>query len=425
MLSFYLTFVLLGILCLSALYLAAEYALVKLRSSNLSRDLLQDQDPEGQLTRKVEDIDLYLPGLRFFTNVFTILIFPVSALWIKALAETALFAFPQPVLWILSLVVAGYLRFSTGEIIGRSLGLQHPMLVLGKLSFLLRTARWADPFVRFAQIPAFLFRKWISVAPENNQEFPDFVQQAKSLQEDDGQLTGTFRKILGNVVAMRDLVVSDILLPRNQVKYFDLNLPVDENLLLARKTGHTRFPLCPGDLDDCIGIIHIKDLFRKNPHPGDVDFQALKRPLIEVGLEDPLDITLQKLLRLQSHMALVRDEFGACVGIVTLENIVEQFIGDIKDEFDHDENRIRKNGPGSYLIDGLVPLHEIEAQLGVSFPKADVSTIGGLIISILDRIPAKGEILNQPGFHLQVQEVNERRIISVLLKAHEDPQPSP
>jgi CBS domain containing-hemolysin-like protein len=227
--------------------------------------------------------------------------------------------------------------------------------------------------------------------------------------------------ILKNTLLMRELVVADVLLPRNQVKYFDLNLPLKENLDLAKETGHTRFPLCYGDLDSCLGLVHIKDIFRYKGELEKLDLRRIKRNMIRIDSEEPLESALTKFLSHRMHMALVIDEFRGTEGVLTLERILEQLVGEIRDEFDADEEVLIRPemDSGETVVSGLTPLHEIEARFGIDFDNEEVSTIGGLVTSELGKIPDLGAELTIGNLHIEITEVDDTRVVEVKIYREE------
>lgn len=245
----------------------------------------------------------------------------------------------------------------------------------------------------------------------------DAAVQIRAMAREEVTLKPVLRNILNNALRMRDLEVSDILLPRAQVQYFDINAPLEENLRKARQTGHTRFPLCDGDLDRCIGLVHIKDLFR-HEGDGDIDLRRMRRNMLSLSVDDPIDEALQRLLLRKMHMARVTDEFGGTVGVVTLESILEELVGDIQDEFDAEESLIRQLGLNRYRISGLAPVHEVEQTLGVSFEDEEASTFGGLITAQMGRIPDQGERLRieETRLEIWIDEVDEKRVISTVVE---------
>lgn len=222
--------------------------------------------------------------------------------------------------------------------------------------------------------------------------------------------------IFGRALEIQNLTIQNILLPRNQVKYLDLNNDNEQNIRLARECQHTRFPLCKSDLDNCVGIIHIKDLFNQmgEEEENRINLMSIRRKVLRVSPTARLDIVLEQFLVSRSHIALVVDEFGGTVGIVTLESILEEIVGDIHDEFDGEEVLLKSMGNNKFEISGLIPLHDLEDKLGAVFENEDnVSTLGGLITSKLGRIPKLKEKVILGRFTFIVTEVDDTRVITV------------
>lgn len=235
-------------------------------------------------------------------------------------------------------------------------------------------------------------------------------------------LSSGIRQIVGNTLQLRNLHAQDILLPRNQVQVLDLNDPLEKNLALVKTSGHTRFPLCDGELDHCEGIVHVKDVFRELAEGIEIDLVDIKRDFATFSPQSPVVEVLQKMLQGRLHMALVRDEFGGAVGVLTLEDALEEVVGEIKDEFDgSEEEPIRKRPDGSYLVAGLAPTHEVEEVLGSKCGNDEVSTFGGWITMALGRIPRKGEHFFLEELEIAIEESDGTRIItaSVNLAEHD------
>lgn len=228
------------------------------------------------------------------------------------------------------------------------------------------------------------------------------------------------KDIVLNAVKFRGLEASDILVPRNQVQYLNLKQTDQENEHVMKDSGYTRFPLCEGDLNHCIGFIHIKDVFAK-PHPTQaLNLLELKRPISRFSVHTPLETILQRFLKLKIHMALIVDEFESTVGIITLEHLLEELVGSIEDEFDTEEDTIRQIQTGIYSVSGLTPVHELETHLKLVIDNHEVSTLGGLITAKLGRIPSKDERIDFTGFRVIIDEVDLKRIIMTTLELNTD-----
>ncbi|MBN1403479.1 MAG: HlyC/CorC family transporter [Opitutales bacterium] len=322
----------------------------------------------------------------------------------------------------LCLFAFGYgLYAMCGIILPRALGLKHPAPALGAgrvaLFFFAPLRLLVLKPIR-ALTTALLRMAGVKDLP--GLESLGFEEQIEHSNEGSQPMPVMARKIFRNALDMRGLVVSDVLLPRHQVQWMDLNDSPEENMKLARQTGHTRFPLCDGDLDRCVGMVHIKDVFRKVKNQRRVDLPRIKREMLRISPDMSVEEALQLLLGKRQHMALVVDEFRGAEGIITLERLLELLVGDIRDEFDIEEDNIRKTPNGEYNVSGLTPVYELERELDVEFENQDVSSFGGLITAELGRIPEQGEHLVLDGLDVIVTEVDERRVIWARVRKTEE-----
>ena len=232
---------------------------------------------------------------------------------------------------------------------------------------------------------------------------------------EDAPVSQLGREILINALDMRKRVVRDIMTPRGEVVFLDPDDGFEDNLRKARESGHTRFPLCRGHLDDAVGLIHIKDLLTPLlENKGDL--MSIKRELVNVPEMMPLERLLKFLLGKHAHLALVLDEYGGAVGIVTLDNVLAELVGEIQDEFDTAEAECRQIGDGEYVLDGAVALHDLDDLIGLPIESADVSTIGGYVTHLLGHLPKQGESVASDGFEFTVNQADGRRVLSVRAK---------
>ena len=277
---------------------------------------------------------------------------------------------------------------------------------------------WITSPVRFLiKVKVGGMRHLLGVEKEKNEK-DGLRAEIEALDDEssDGHSSG-IRQIVGNTLQLQNLDAQDILLPRNQVQILDLNDPLEKNLALAKSWGHTRFPLCDGDLDHCVGIVHVKDVFREISGEENITLAEIKRDFATFSPDDPLAEVLQKMLRSRLHMALVRDEFGGAVGILTLEDALEEVVGEIKDEFDvGEEDPIRKLADGSYFVTGLAQTHEVKEMIGTSCGNDEISSFGGWITMALGRIPEEGESFDLGNLAITVEKADGVRIIETKVK---------
>ncbi|HYJ06027.1 MAG TPA: hemolysin family protein, partial [Chthoniobacterales bacterium] len=217
------------------------------------------------------------------------------------------------------------------------------------------------------------------------------------------------RDLLVNALDLRQRVVRDIMTPRGEVVFLDLEKTFDENVKVALESRHTRFPLCRGHLDNAAGLIHIKELMPMmlDPHP---DLMRIKRELIPV----PEMMSLEKLLNLfltkHAHLAIVVDEYGGTVGMVTLENVLEEIVGDIQDEFDTEKAEFRKINEDEFSVDGSLGLYELRDLAGLELESSDVSTIGGYVTHLLGHLPKQGEQVRIENYLVTISQTDGRRV---------------
>jgi magnesium and cobalt exporter, CNNM family len=217
------------------------------------------------------------------------------------------------------------------------------------------------------------------------------------------------RQILVNALDLRRRVVRDIMTPRGDVVYLDVEETFEQNIEKALKSKHTRFPLCRGHLDDALGLIHIKELvpMMRDPHP---DLMRIRRELIPVPEMMPLEKLLNLFLSKHAHLAIVVDEYGGTVGMVTLENIIEELVGDIQDEFDAEKEEFRPINENEFAVDGALGLYELRDLAGLELESSDVSTIGGYVTHLLGHLPKQGEQVQIENYLVTISQTDGRRV---------------
>lgn len=401
---------LLGSLVVNALLTAYEFGLVSLRYRPHDPRIFDELERRRVTRWLIAGPDRTARALRF-GRILAALVFGGCSL-----ALLRLLAAPDgrvaPLLLVAGFLAGGGLFFVLGELVPRALAIHRPWGTLRRLAVpVLLVYTFLYPLLRFVRVFKERIYRTLGLNLDNDLNPLDVEVQLRALGEDQMVIPPAVRKIIDKAIQLPELVVSDVLLPRNQVHWFDLEESPVENLRRARRTGHTRFPLCEGELDRCIGIIHIKDIFRSSLRDEVVDLRRLRRPIATLLLEDPLVDALQKLLRLKLHMAIVLDEFGGTVGILTLERIIEELVGEIQDEFDMEDERIVPLGLHRFAVAGLAPIHDVEEKLGIQLERDDVSTFSGLITTELGEIPARGATLRVDRLRIDVTEVDERRVI--------------
>ena len=263
------------------------------------------------------------------------------------------------------------------------------------------------------RISNLFLRRVCHLEPVINSHISHTADELKLLVEETGracEVTETEQEILINALGLSELSVRDILTPRNEVVVLDVHQTFKENLEVAMDSKHTRFPLVDRHLDRTLGLIHIKDLIREMQKDSPNLF-ALKRNLVNVAENLPLDQLLQLFLARRAHMALVVDEFGGSIGLVMLDDVLDQVVGKILDEFDDEETGFQKISEDEFLVEGWLPLHELADHVDdLDLENPSVSTVGGYLTSLLGKIPEPGETAEIEGFQAEVIRSDDRAV---------------
>ena len=245
------------------------------------------------------------------------------------------------------------------------------------------------------------------------------------IEESDRQspaLSAPERKMFANLLRFGELRVSDVMIPRADIVAVDEDTSLPDFIALFREVQHSRLPVYRETLDVPTGLVHIKDVLAYMQIQPDGSFRwkegpisQFKRELLFVPPSMPLVDLLLKMQTVHTHLALVIDEYGGTDGIVSIEDIVEEIVGDIADEHDEDSVRIRRSDDGTIVADARTDLEDFKNQTGVSLLPEDadqeIDTLGGLVVSLLGRVPQRGEIVAHPsGYEFEVLEADPRRI---------------
>jgi magnesium and cobalt transporter len=247
----------------------------------------------------------------------------------------------------------------------------------------------------------------------------ELVQEAADAPHLPGQvpeLDRQERALIANVLRLRGNSADDVMIPRADIVAMRVDVTLDQALAQIRVEGHSRLPVFRDDLDEIVGMVHIKDVFAYVGRPDAFSLEAiLRRPLMVAPQIPILDLLLQ-MRQARMHLALVVDEYGGIDGLVTIEDLVEEIVGDIADE--HDEvqgTMVTERGDGALDIDGRLPIEEFEERMGRTLTDderaADIDTIGGLVFTLAGRVPARGEVIGHPsGLEFRILDADVRRI---------------
>jgi CBS domain containing-hemolysin-like protein len=322
--------------------------------------------------------------------------------------------------------VITFLHIVAGELAPKSLAIQKP---LPTTLFIAQPLLWFNrvsyPFIWGLNHTALWLLRRVGIEPVSEAELMHSEDELRLLftsahKHGGGSQLG--RDIVLNAMDLSRRQVRDVMRPRQEITALSTAAPIAECLSVADQTRYSRFPLCEnGDLDRTIGVVHIKDLYAlRNKAVSGADLASVARRLIYVPETARLERVLKFLLDRKLHLAVVVDEYGSTTGLITMENILEELVGQIQDEFDAEKALVEKVGENQWELSGALPLHELEELIGDKITEPEVSTTSGLVTRRLGGFPKRGEKLVLGRFDLTVEEVDGVRVSKLRLTRRPD-----
>jgi magnesium and cobalt transporter len=257
----------------------------------------------------------------------------------------------------------------------------------------------------------------ISPEPENRAELLEILQEAHERNLIDADALS----MIEGVFQVSDLSARDIMVPRPQMDVIDITKPIEEWIPLMLETSHSRFPAIDGDRDKVVGILLAKDLLRYYAEQP-FDVRDMLRPAVFIPESKQLNVLLHDFRANRNHMAIVVDEYGGVAGLITIEDVLEQIVGDIEDEYDFAEEEdnilpVKDNAHGlRWRVKALTEIEQFNEALGTQFSDADVDTIGGLVANHLGRVPRKGDIFDIGELCFEVLRADARQVHVLLVE---------
>lgn len=249
----------------------------------------------------------------------------------------------------------------------------------------------------------------------------DEIRTMIKFGESAGVVAKNKRRMLHGVFDLSEIRVRDVMVPRTEVVGIEVGTPLNELIRIGSEVRHSRFPVYEGELDRIVGVIHIKEILGFVGQPEDFSLSRVARAPYFVPEAKPVEALLQAFLRKQVHLAVVVDEYGGVEGIVTLEDIVEEIVGEIQDEYDDEDALVRPLESGRFLVDGSAPLRDINRRFGLELSEEHVNTLAGYVLHALERIPQEGDQCEADGVRFIVRRMEDHRIEEIEMCRIESP----
>ena len=409
---------------INGVFVAAEFAVVKVRKTRLA-ELAENGSRRAQAALDVASkLDAYLSACQLGITL--------SSLGLGWLGEPAIATLIEPLfvgfggkslIYTHTLAVAiaflfiSFLHIVLGELVPKSLAIQKAESTALATAGFLKAFYWVFYPVIWGlnSIANLVLRIW-GIEPANEADLSHSEEELRMLvdaSQKHGYLDKMEGKLLDNVFEFSDRIASEVMIPRQDMVCIFIQDNFEEILEVVKEYGHTRYLLCDDDKDHVLGLVHMRDIIRLQEQPGTKDITQIKRDILAVPEGMPISHLVQRMRSQRTHMAIIVDEFGGSAGLVTLEDMLEELVGEIYDEFELEQLDIQKLAENEYMLNGRVLLEEVSEMLGIQLEEDTVSTIGGYVFSRIGRKPVKGDIVYAGGFNFEVIEVIGFRITKV------------
>jgi CBS domain containing-hemolysin-like protein len=416
----------------NAFFVAAEYAFVSVRHTRLD-ELVGQGDKRARVVRKiVSDPSHFISAMQLGITISSLALGAIGEPAVSRLLESAVGKVSKGISTtfsvILAFVVISILHVVIGEIIPKSYTLPRAERVALAVSRPVRVFFVVfGPFIRFLDWLAQSLMRLLGIPTTDELEGAHSEEELRLLVHRSrgvGLLEAAEEEMIGKVFDFADTEVRQVMVPRPDVVMLPISLTPRQAMEQVLAHPYTRYPVYEGDVDDIVGILHVRHLFvatvKGNAQSGDL--RDLIRPAHTVPETKRLADLLGEFRRTKSHMAIVVDEYGSLAGIVTLEDLIEEIVGDIADEFDLPETAILRLGRDRLRIEGSFPIEDFNERFGRHLPTDDYTSIGGFVFGQLGRAPQPGDVVAYDNTRFEVVAVDGTRILQVDVTLGEPPQ---
>jgi putative hemolysin len=400
----------------SAVFVAAEYALITARRARLEERALGGSRGARAALRLMDEPVRFISSTQLGITIFAILIGAIGEPLISDLMEPPL---STTVSFLIAFAILTYFSVVLGELVPKAVALQKAealaVVLAVPLDFL---GRVAHPIVWLLQVSANGVLRVLRVkpAPAGMLAYTrEDIRHSVAAAEDVGELEEAEEEMLYKVFDFASKEVSAVMVPRPDVVAISVEMPPEEALRAVVDSPFTRYPVYRGSLDEILGILHVRDLFGAIHDLGiaSVELESIVRPAYVVPETKDLAALLADFRREKQHMAIVIDEYGDMDGIVTLEDVLEEIVGEIEDEFDLPDTSIERIDETHIRIDGTYTIDDFNEEFGTELQQEDFHTMAGLVFGELGRAPEVGDAVRSDGLLLSVLEVDGSRIMKI------------
>jgi CBS domain containing-hemolysin-like protein len=409
---------------MNGFFVAAEFALVKVRQSRIQQ-LVNEGSIKAKYALTVsQKLDTYLSATQLGITLASLGLGWVGEPAVSKLVVEPLLhvmnvdstVFSHTISFIVSFAVITFLHIVLGELAPKSFAIQKAeaasLWLSAPLLIFFRTFR---PIIWFLNVSANAFLRWMGVEPAGEHAAAHTEEELRILMDESvkgGHINKDEMQLFDNIFEFSDRIAREVMLPRTDMECLFLDLSFSENLKMVYETKHSRYPVGVEDKDQIVGFVHIADLLTADPDE-DQDLQTFIRPILNVPESMEISRVLKLMQKKHSQLAIVVDEYGGTAGLLTLEEILEEIVGELHDEFDQDEREGIEVKELYTSVDGRVLIEDLNDMLDLEIEDDEVDSIGGWLFKKLEDVPVKGKKVENGQHIFEITEVDRLRILRI------------
>lgn len=413
------------LILINGFFAGSEVAVISLRRSRVQELVEAGDDRASTVQRLKDDPDRFLATIQIGINLVSTLASAIGGALAVRVIRPLLDRLPGGGLGVagelvalgIVVIVITYLTIVFGELVPKSLGLRYAervaLAIAGPHEAISRWFSWIGrPLTASSRLILSLFR----VAPQGTTGFVSEEEIKLMVQEgkEQGIFDQTEQELIHSVFEFTETSVKEVMIPRPQIEAIELNTPLAEALKFVVETGYSRYPVYHKSLEDICGVLHYKDLLRLQLENREISLKTITHPAYFVPETMQVSQLLKELQRRRLSMAIVVDEHGGVDGLVTMEDLLEEIVGEIHDEYEATERAVERLRDGSLIIDASLSIKDLRDEYGLPFPESPVyETLAGFMLNQLQRIPKGGDIITYKGKKLTIVDMEGRRIARI------------
>ncbi|HSN57845.1 MAG TPA: hemolysin family protein [Clostridiaceae bacterium] len=416
--------IILILIFVNAFFSASEMAIVSINKNKINFLASEGNQKAILIARLVSEPSRFLATIQVGVTLagFLASAFAATSIskYVTAMLESMNVYGGESISVIAVTILMSYLTLVLGELFPKRVALNNSekiaMIVVKPVLFF---SRLTKPFVKFLTFSSNILLRIVGISSEDLEEkvSEEEIRMLINVGEETGVIKETEKDMIEGIFQFDDTLAKEIMTPRTNVFTIDIKTPVNEVLDLVLSEQYSRIPVYEEDIDNVIGVLYMKDLFlnlRKSQNLN-MEIEGIRdmlRPAYFVPETKNIDTLFKELQNTKNHMAMLIDEYGGFAGIVTIEDLIEEIMGNIFDEYDESDEEIKKIDQNTYLVSGLMSINDINEALHIELPSDNYDTIGGFVVNLMGSIPNENEqpVFEFEGMRFKIEKVNEKRI---------------